>query len=663
MIIDKSRIVGVGKMSKLSALALKARKAKRDNSERFISGPGAYERLAFPGFTQTGVYVEPGVLVAFIKSDAESCACPYCHQIATRKHDTCTRMIQDIFPRKYTSYLYTEFHSFVCDNPQCPHKVFREPLAFASRYGRRTIDLDVLLLGEVTNASFRSTERMAPQSQISVSRSTLIRMVMSIKITCSEEPEEVGIDDVCGRKNDYYYTMIYDAKTHGFLDMLEGRDGSELKIWLQAHPNIKLINRDRASAYAKVSYEVYGDRCLQVADPFHVFAKLIEHLKKTLSGEEKAILDNTWVEATINDEKVDAILLPAPPKKIYSEVVVDAALAADLPEYTCDPPCNPDGTLVDYNFSTTTVTKKVAKERAEKRDATYKLACEVRSCCAEMEKSGQKVVIAEISRRFSISPPTVKKYLNMSEDDVNALLEPRRYAKSKPASPFIHMIYKMLRDGYSAHQIFCYIKTRTDYSGTNEALATYINTQISNNFPERKQLNLCKYREEKFPENTYHFSCNSITKYALTVNPKSKKNRIIGAVFDRIAQICPKIRKIQKCMQDFYADMHGDDPDSIDLFIVNYSDFISGFCLGLSLDLEAVKNGIRTKTSSGYVEGNNTAFKLVKRTGCGRYKKPCLRSKNALFLSRKYKNFDLYDIVTTRSLDVSKCCKDGVIAY
>ena len=440
-------------MAKLSELALKASKARRDNSEQFISGPGAYERIAFPGFTQTGVYIEPGVLVVFLESESESCECPYCHQIATRKHDSCTRMIQDIFPRKYASYLYTEFYSFVCDNPECPHKTFREPLSFASRYSRRTTDLDVLLLGQVTNASFRSTERMAPQSGIVISRSTLIRMLMSVNIIHSEEPEEVGIDDVCGRTNDYYYTNIYDAKTHGFLDMLDGRDGSELKLWLQAHPNIKLINRDRASAYAKVSYEVYGDRCIQVADPFHIFDKLIEHLNKILSGEEKEIMDNIWVEATIDGKEVDAILLLAAPKKLYSEVRVDAALAAEIPEYTCDPPCNPDGTLIDYNYSTTTVTKKVAKERAKKRNETYKKACDVRNYRDEMEKSGLKVVISEISRRFSISQPTVRKYLNMSEDDVKALLEPRRYVKSKPASPYIHMIYKMLRDGYSAYQI------------------------------------------------------------------------------------------------------------------------------------------------------------------------------------------------------------------
>ena len=432
---------------------------------------------------------------------------------------------------------------------------------------------------------------------------------------------------------------------------------------MQDHPDIKLINRDRASAYAKVSYEVYGNRCIQVADPFHVFDKLIEHLKAKLSGEEKELLDRTWVEATVDGDKVNAVLLPTAPKKMYSEVRVDAAIAADLPEYTCDPPRNPDGTLIEYNFSTTAVTKKAAKERTKKRDATYKKACDVRKYRDEIEKSGSKIVIKEISKRFSISQPTVKKYLNISEDDVKALLEPRRYAKSKPASPFIHMIHKMLRDGCSAYQIFCYIKTRTDYSGTDEALATYINTQISNNFPGRKQLNLCAYREEKYPKNTYHISCNSIIKYALTANPKTKRDRIVAAVFDQIAQICPTIKKIQKCMQDFYADMHGDDPDAIDLFIKEYEEFIPGFCYGLRLDLEAVKNGIRTKTSSGYVEGNNTAFKLVKRTGCGRYRRPCLRQKFTLFLCRKYKNFDLYDIVTTRSLDVSACCRDGVISY
>ena len=63
----------------------------------------------------------------------------------------------------------------------------------------------------------------------------------------------------------------------------------------------------------------------------------------------------------------------------------------------------------------------------------------------------------------------------------------------------------------------------------------------------------------------------------------------------------------------------GKNPDRIDDFIEKYRDStIASFCNGIERDIAPVKNAISLKVSSGFVEGNNNKFKLIKRIVYGR---------------------------------------------
>ena len=62
------------------------------------------------------------------------------------------------------------------------------------------------------------------------------------------------------------------------------RDGDSLREWLKNNKHIKVITRDRASAYAKVIAEELPD-AMQVADRFHLHQNLLEAIKKALNHE------------------------------------------------------------------------------------------------------------------------------------------------------------------------------------------------------------------------------------------------------------------------------------------------------------------------------------------------------------------------------------------
>ena len=82
---------------------------------------------------------------------------------------------------------------------------------------------------------------------------------------------------------------------------------------------------------------------------------------------------------------------------------------------------------------------------------------------------------------------------------------------------------------------------------------------------------------------------------------------------------------------DFHASLMGTNPKTMDLFLAKYRDtFISGFCDSIKKDIASVDCAISLNISSGFVEGNNNKFKLIKRILYGRsglvnlFKKSCL---------------------------------------
>ena len=57
----------------------------------------------------------------------------------------------------------------------------------------------------------------------------------------------------------YNGRVICDRVTHNPITILDGRDGTELKKWLENNKHIKTVTRDRAGAYASAISQVIPD--------------------------------------------------------------------------------------------------------------------------------------------------------------------------------------------------------------------------------------------------------------------------------------------------------------------------------------------------------------------------------------------------------------------
>ena len=65
--------------------------------------------------------------------------------------------------------------------------------------------------------------------------------------------ERIGVDDFAYKKRHTYGTVIVNGETHNSITLLDGRDGESMGKWLQNNKHVKVVTRDRASAYASHS--------------------------------------------------------------------------------------------------------------------------------------------------------------------------------------------------------------------------------------------------------------------------------------------------------------------------------------------------------------------------------------------------------------------------
>ena len=125
--------------------------------------------------------------------------------------------------------------------------------------------------------------------------------------------------------------------------------------------------------------------------------------------------------------------------------------------------------------------------------------------------------------------------------------------------------------------------------------------------------------EKVLPPDVICFKRTEILKYLLTCNPKKQKDLELGKYIDVIKEAYPVAAYVETVFKDFHRIIMGNSPDEIDVFIEQYEEsVISTFCKGLKKDIAPVKNAISHRESSGFVEGNNNKFKLLKRIVYGR---------------------------------------------
>ena len=91
----------------------------------------------------------------------------------------------------------------------------------------------------------------------------------------------LGLDDFALCRGRVYGSILVDGETHRVVDLLPDRTAQTVTLWLQNHPGVEVITRDRSPEYARAATDDAPD-AIQVADRWHVLGNLREALERLL---------------------------------------------------------------------------------------------------------------------------------------------------------------------------------------------------------------------------------------------------------------------------------------------------------------------------------------------------------------------------------------------
>lgn len=259
----------------------------------------------------------------------------------------------------------------------------------------------------------------------------------------------------------------------------------------------------------------------------------------------------------------------------------------------------------------------------------------------------EKKKIKTVAEQFHISQPCAKKYIYMSQKELEKLDAPQNYKKRETSmNGWLNVIYKMMLDGHTNETIYFYIKEHPDFNEPEKKLQDYIYLIGKNNFPDRIPFNARYLMEKVLPPDVICFKRTEILKYLLTCDPRKRKDPELGKYIDIIKETYPVAAYVETVFKDFHKIIMGNSPEEIDVFIEQYEEsVISTFCNGLKRDIAPVKNAISHPESSGFVEGNNNKFKLLKRIVYGRSGLVNLSKKCKLAFMPKDDTFTLSSLI------------------
>ena len=144
--------------------------------------------------------------------------------------------------------LHLQVKRFRCRNGICPKKTFVERFPdWLPAYARRTTRLTEVLRHIAFEMSAEAARRVLKHFQIIASGDTLLRIMRQTRLPPIEAPQVVGIDDWALKKRVQYGTLLVDLQQHRVIDLLLDRTSTVVSTWLQRHPSVEIVTRDRST--------------------------------------------------------------------------------------------------------------------------------------------------------------------------------------------------------------------------------------------------------------------------------------------------------------------------------------------------------------------------------------------------------------------------------
>lgn len=144
-------------------------------------------------------------------------------------------------------------------------------------------------------------ERLASKLGMRISETTLLWSLHLAPIPAVGKVRVVGIDDWSWRRGQRYGSIIVNLETHKIIDLLPERTVESVIAWLEAHPEVEVVSRDRGGTYVDGATQG-APLAIQVCDRWHLLKNLGDAVEDFL-GRAKIRLPQVEAQESSSDQK------------------------------------------------------------------------------------------------------------------------------------------------------------------------------------------------------------------------------------------------------------------------------------------------------------------------------------------------------------------------
>jgi transposase len=512
-------------------------------------------------------------------------ACPACAAESSRVHSLYQRSVADLPWAGVPVTLHLHIRRFVCRNPACPRATFSEPLPeVVAPSARRSVRLatEQRHLGLQVGGAVAS--RIAMRLGMPLSPATILRLVRRTQMTEPATPSLLGVDEWAYRRRLDENTILVDLSTRRPIELLPDASAATFASWLQAHPGVSVIARDRAGTFAEGARQGAPD-AVQVADRFHLMQNLRSALEQIL---------NQMVEVRqMAAEALSEQLTQLQPSAATSD---DSSAGTALP-------------LPDLRRVRDPYRQRVQEQRRHRRLARYEQVLALHQ---------EGMLHQEIAERLHLTRATVGRYLKAAGFPERA---PYPRLESKLDAYNIYLTQRWAAGETNGRKLWQELQTQ-GFTGSLMTVMRWAQRQQVLSPPPltTRRGRKGQAKQDQREQALAPLRTRRVVWWLLRrPDTLSAERQVLLA---RMQQANPAFRQLYRLAVQFTEMLRKRQVEQLRPWLeaAQASDFgeLQSLAGSLERDYAAVEAALRLPYSSGPVEGNITRLKLIKRTGYGR---------------------------------------------
>ncbi len=534
-------------------------------------------------------------IVVTLMITAPIAQCPNCQQWSSSIHSRYVRHLSDLPWGGVPVRIDLQVRRFCCPTPDCCHHYFTERVPeIAPPYRRCTNRFQDWLSTFALALGGEPAARALGNLGLQVSGDTCLRLIRDTPSDSPVTPRVLGVDDWAQCKGRSYGTILCDLERHRVIELLPDREAKTFSKWLDAHPGIEVICRDRASAYAEAA-RLSAPAAQQVADRFHLLMNLTGAVKKVVERNRRCLR------------------LP------ITDLSLPIASTSSTPLPTIH---NNANTFIQTEptqvIQSLTPHQQLVEDRRARRREKYDQV-------VELHKLG--VPGRKIANQLNISRPTVERYLRIGHYPEHA----RRRETIRPYTDYL--IQRWEAGDRVAVQLFEEIK-RQGYCGSYKAVTMFVTELKRGTLPLPPELVHAATSDLSSPAPQPKPKVKSVAPRHvahLLTKPASDLTVEQQQEVDWLCQSFPDLATAYRLAQEFGKMVRERLPDQFMEWLEKalasgLTDF-RNFATSLAKDQDAVLAGLTISWSSRPVEGHVNRLKLIKRDMFGRGKLDLLKKR------------------------------------